>query len=167
VLSMQQKHMGNVPSPKQQKEYEETLSTVTRASQGAPQDLDEKEDLVDPMIADRMLARVLIFAGAPVVVGLLLFPFFYWLKVTTSHHTALPTAAEAGNSLICILQVVQKVELPMGLVFVVQSITFGAGLLGITYGATSASWDPRRKGSALGWNEFKANLSAIMNKNKQ
>jgi hypothetical protein len=62
------------------------------------------------------------------------------------------------------MQVVQRVDLPMGLVFVVQSITFGAGLLGITYGATSASWDPNRPGSALGWNEFRANLAAIMDK---
>lgn len=61
-------------------------------------------------------------------------------------------------------QVVKDVDLPMGLVFVVQSITFGAGLLGITYGVTSASWDPARKGSALGWTEFRANLGAIMGK---
>lgn len=63
------------------------------------------------------------------------------------------------------MQVVQKVDLPMGLVFVTQSITFGAGLLGISYGAMSASWDPAREGSGFGWTEFRANLAAIMNKN--
>lgn len=62
------------------------------------------------------------------------------------------------------MQVMQKVDLPMGLVFVTQSITFGAGLLGISYGAMSASWDPSREGSGLGWTEFRANLAAIMNK---
>jgi hypothetical protein len=65
------------------------------------------------------------------------------------------------------MQVVKHVDLPMGLVFVVQSFTFGAGLLGITYGATSASWDPARQGTALGWNEFRANLAAIMGQGRQ
>jgi hypothetical protein len=63
------------------------------------------------------------------------------------------------------VQVIQKIDLPMGLVFVTQSITFGAGLLGISYGAMSASWDPAREGSRIGWIEFRANLAAIMNKN--
>jgi hypothetical protein len=67
----------------------------------------------------------------------------------------------AYEYLLC-MQVVKDVDLPMGTVFVVQSIVFGIGLLGITYGVTSASWDPARRGSALGWNEFRANLAAIM-----
>ena len=35
-------------------------------------------------------------------------------------------------------QVVQKVDLPMGFVFVTQSFVFGGGLLGIWYGILSA-----------------------------
>lgn len=65
-----------------------------------------------------------------------------------------------------LLQVVQKVELPMGTVFVSSGLAFGAGLLGISYGAVSASWDPAQEGSAFGWNEFRANLAAIMNQRK-
>lgn len=30
----------------------------------------------------------------------------------------------------------------MWLVYATQTLTFGGGLLGITYGALSASWDP-------------------------
>ncbi|PNH07750.1 Protein PAM68, chloroplastic [Tetrabaena socialis] len=46
--------------------------------------------------------------------------------------------------------------------------TFGGGLLGITYGALSSSWDPNREGSALGWNEMQANLSILLSsKDKQ
>lgn len=48
-----------------------------------------------------------------------------------------------------------------------QVLTFGGGLLGITYGAMSASWDPAREGSALGWTELQANLAILLNKNKQ
>jgi Photosynthesis affected mutant 68 len=62
------------------------------------------------------------------------------------------------------VQVVKGVDLPMGLVFVVQSMVAAAALAGITYGATSASWDPKFKGSALGWKEFRTNLAAIMGK---
>ena len=63
-----------------------------------------------------------------------------------------------------VMQVVKDVQLPMGTVFVVQSLMFGAALLGITYGATSASWDPNFQGSALGWREFQTNFAAIMGK---
>ena len=35
-----------------------------------------------------------------------------------------------------------------------QVLTFGGGLFGITYGALSASWDPTREGSAMGWSEM-------------
>jgi Photosynthesis affected mutant 68 len=62
------------------------------------------------------------------------------------------------------MQVGLKIDLPMGTVFIVQSFVFGAGLLGITYGATSASWDPAREGSRLGWAEFQANFAAIRGK---
>ena len=62
------------------------------------------------------------------------------------------------------VQAIKRVELPMGTVFVTQALVFGAGLLGITYGATSASWDPDHEGSALGWQEFRTNFAAIMGK---
>ncbi len=47
-----------------------------------------------------------------------------------------------------------------------QVLTFGGGLLGITYGAMSSSWDPAREGSALGWTELQANLAILLNSNK-
>lgn len=41
----------------------------------------KEEETVDPVVTDRMLNRVFIFAGLPVAVGLLLFPMFWYLKV--------------------------------------------------------------------------------------
>jgi hypothetical protein len=55
--------------------------------------------------------------------------------------------------LLC-LQVVQKVEYPIWVVYVTQAFMFGGGLAGISYGILSTSWDPRREGSALGWTEL-------------
>lgn len=52
------------------------------------------------------------------------------------------------------VQVVQKIEYPIWVVYVTQAMMFGGGLLGISYGILSTSWDPRREGSALGWTEL-------------
>lgn len=48
---------------------------------------------------------------------------------------------------------------------IAQNIIWGGGLLGITYGIVSTSWDPTRDGSLLGWEEFKANLPVLLNRN--
>ena len=55
------------------------------------------------------------------------------------------------------------IKVPLPLVYVVQSFTFGGALLGITYGILSASWDPKRDGSLLGIAEFKENFPNVMN----
>jgi hypothetical protein len=39
-----------------------------------------------------------------------------------------------------LLQVVQKLEYPLWVVYVTQATMFGGGLLGITYGILSTSW---------------------------
>jgi hypothetical protein len=39
-----------------------------------------------------------------------------------------------------VLQVVQKLEYPLWVVYVTQATMFGGGLLGITYGILSTSW---------------------------
>ena len=54
----------------------------------------------------------------------------------------------------------------MAVVYTVQSFIFGGGLLGISYGLLSASWDPNREGSFWGWTEFRANLGMILDKDK-
>ena len=101
---------------------------------------------VSEVVNDRMLRRIIAFCGVPTFTGFGLFPLFYYLKV------------------------VQKLEVPMIAVYGVQSLVFGGGLFGITYGIMSASWDPRVEGSLLGVEQFKKNagsaLSGIMNRRK-
>ena len=60
------------------------------------------------------------------------------------------------------VQTVQKWEIPNWAVLIIQTSTFGAGFLGISYGALSASWEPNREGSKLGFTEFKANLALAL-----
>lgn len=38
---------------------------------------------------------------------------------------------------------------------------FGLGVLGVSYGALSASWDEQDEGSQLGFQEFKTNLGRM------
>ena len=95
-------------------------------------------DTVPEVVTNRMLKSIAIFAGSPVVFGMMLFPLFYYIKK------------------------VQGVDLPVWAVYIVQTTVFGGGLLGISYGIISTSFDERREGSFLGWNEFKANLPQVL-----
>ncbi len=102
-------------------------------------DLDaSSSDTVPEVVTNRMLKRIAIFAGSPVLVGMLLFPLFYYVKK------------------------VQGIDLPVWAVYIVQTTIFGGGLLGISYGIISTSFDERREGSLLGWNEFRANLPQVL-----
>jgi hypothetical protein len=92
------------------------------------------------VVVDRMFRRMLVSAGAPVLLALALLPCFYYTRV------------------------VMKLEYPPWLVYLVQGALFGGGLLGITYGILSTSWEPRREGSALGFDEFKANVALLLSR---
>jgi len=96
--------------------------------------------VVPEQITNRMLKRILIFSGGPMLLFFLLFPMFYYFKK------------------------VQNVDIPVWAVYLVQTGVFGGGLLGISYGIISASWDPKREGSLGGWNEFQANLPLVLDR---
>ena len=62
------------------------------------------------------------------------------------------------------MQVGLKIDLPQGTAFAVSGLCFGAGLLGITYGIMSASWDEYQEGSGLGLEEFKSNAAPLIDR---
>ncbi|XP_042001127.1 protein PAM68, chloroplastic-like [Salvia splendens] len=98
------------------------------------EDEDEREEGVIPeIVTNRMMSRMGLSVGIPLFIGLLFFPFFYYLKVGL------------------------KIDVPTWVPFIVSFVFFGTALLGISYGIVSASWDPLREGSLLGWNEAKKN----------
>ncbi|KAJ4728405.1 Protein PAM68, chloroplastic-like protein [Melia azedarach] len=80
-----------------------------------------------------MISRMGFSVGIPLFIGLLFFPFFYYLKV------------------------VLKIDVPTWVPFIVSFFFFGTALLGVSYGIVSSSWDPMREGSLLGWNEAQKN----------
>jgi hypothetical protein len=80
-----------------------------------------------------MMRRVGASVGLPLALGVGFFPVFYYLKA------------------------VAKVDVPTWIPFGVSFVFFGAALAGVSYGIVSASWDPAREGSLLGWNEARRN----------
>lgn len=94
---------------------------------------EEVEDAIPEVVTNRMMRRMGFSVGIPLLVGLLFFPFFYYLKV------------------------VVKLDVPTWIPFIVSLFFFGSALLGVSYGIVSSSWDPLREGSLLGWNEAQKN----------
>lgn len=88
-------------------------------------------------VSNRMLRRMLVFSGVPTASGVLTFVVSYYLVVN------------------------QVVELPSYFVLLVTLGCFGLGVVGLTYGVLSASWDEDRPGSWLGLDEFKLNFSRV------
>ncbi|KAK8954100.1 hypothetical protein KSP39_PZI001945 [Platanthera zijinensis] len=97
------------------------------------EEIDEAGETIPEVVTNRMMRRMGLSVGIPLAVGVLFFPFFYYLKV------------------------VAKIDVPTWIPFLVSFFFFGASLLGISYGIVSTSWDPLREGSLLGWNEARRN----------
>lgn len=85
----------------------------------------------------RLVRRAALFSGIPTSLGILTFALSY---VVVSQHL---------------------LELPNTAVVLVSMLFFGIGVLGLSYGAISASWDEERVGSWWGWQEFQKNFSAL------
>lgn len=100
---------------------------AARSAQGVPQ-----------VVTDRMLKRVGIFCGTPLILGFMTGPAYYVAKK------------------------VMDVDVPPAVFFAASSLTFGAAFVGISYGVLSASWDPRREGSFWGTEEFKQNIPILI-----
>jgi hypothetical protein len=94
---------------------------------------DERDATIPEVVTNRMMRRVGASVGTPLLLGVGFFPLFYYLKA------------------------VRKVDVPTWIPFGVSFVFFGAALLGVSYGIVSASWDPNREGSLLGWNEARRN----------
>jgi len=85
-------------------------------------------------VSQRMVRRMVLFCGIPTLFGISTFLVSY--------------------------QIVSRelLELPHSAVLLVSLGFFGLGVLGLSYGAMSASWDEDRRGGVLGWSEFTTNF---------
>jgi hypothetical protein len=96
---------------------------------------EQNSQAIPEVVSRRMAKRMLIFSGIPTLLGLSSFPASYF--IFSSHIIDLPNVA----------------------VLLISLGFFGLGVLGLSYGVLSASWDEEQSGSALGIAEFKLNLS--------
>lgn len=93
---------------------------------------------IPEVVSRRMARRMGYFCGIPTSFGVLSFAIAYivvtqgWLKI------------------------------PNVIVVLVSMGGFGLGVLGLSYGVISASWDEERVGSLLGWEEFTTNLGRLI-----
>lgn len=84
-------------------------------------------------ISRRMVKRMAVFCGIPTFLGMSTFIVSY----------------------LVIIGDIYKV--PTYAVLLVSLGFFGLGVLGLSYGALSASWDEETPGSRFGWSEFRTN----------
>lgn len=91
---------------------------------------------IPEVVSQRMIRRMAAFCGLPTLLGLLTFPASYGL---IRHGLELP--------------VVATVAVTMGF--------FGLGVVGLSYGLLSASWDTERQGGRWGWAEFRLNWGRL------
>ena len=97
-----------------------------------------EERSIPPAVSHRMIRRVVILSGIPTFLGVVVFFVSYYLLVQN------------------------VVELPTVVVFLSTLGCFGLGVLGISYGVLSASWDDEIPGTRLGWSEFTLNLGRLI-----
>ncbi|MBW4657934.1 MAG: PAM68 family protein [Drouetiella hepatica Uher 2000/2452] len=83
-------------------------------------------------VSRRMVWRMALLCGIPSALGMLTFVGSYLL-------------------------VINDVDLPTYAVLLVSLGWFGLGVLGLSYGVLSASWDEEVVGSLVGWDEFTTN----------
>ena len=105
----------------------------------SPAMVEQGSGYIPEVVSQRMIRRVLVFCGIPVVMGVLVFVVSYaaianhWFKVANT------------------------------LVLLTSMACLGLSVLGLTYGILSACWeeDGTVKGSLLGLQEFKVNFGRM------
>ncbi|MBW4645812.1 MAG: PAM68 family protein [Goleter apudmare HA4340-LM2] len=98
----------------------------------------KQEMAIPPVVSQRMVRRVAGFCGIPTALGITTLVASY------------------------LLAVYGDINLPPIAVLLVNMGFFGLGVLGITYGVLSASWDEERVGSLLGLSEFRTNWGRMV-----
>lgn len=98
----------------------------------------KQEMAIPQIVSQRMVRRVAGFSGIPTILGISTLIVSY------------------------VLLKYQGIKLPPFAVLLVNMGCFGLGVLGITYGVLSTSWDEDRVGSLFGWNEFTTNWGRMV-----
>ncbi|RCJ30920.1 hypothetical protein A6770_20575 [Nostoc minutum NIES-26] len=127
------------PKTKRQKPVKATSKIPVQPKQPEKQPPLSKEEMAIPqVVSQRMIRRVAGFCGVPTALGIVTLVASYLLTIYSD------------------------ITLPPIAVLLVNMGFFGLGVLGITYGVLSASWDEERAGSLLGLGEFSTNWGRMV-----
>jgi Photosynthesis affected mutant 68 len=88
-------------------------------------------------VTQRMMRRMMVFSGFPSFLGMATFVVSYFVVTKLNY------------------------DLPNSAVLLVSLGFFGLGVVGLSYGILSASWEPEQSGSLLGTQEFSTNFSRM------
>lgn len=137
------------PNKKRQKQAlnsQKPPETAKKAEKAAPESakkaektpVNREETAIPKVVSDRMARRMALFCGVPTALGMVTFIVSYF--IVSQGWLNLPNAA----------------------VMLVSMGFFGLGVLGLSYGVISASWDEEIVGSKLGWQQFTTNWGRMM-----
>jgi hypothetical protein len=110
-------------------------STAAQPTRSPATGRSPRQSSIPEVVSRRMVGRMMAFSGIPTVLGMMTFVVSYF--IVKNHLFKLPNSA----------------------VLLVSLGFFGLGVLGLTYGVLSASWDEDRAGTWLGLEDFKLNFS--------
>ncbi|MEB3224403.1 MAG: PAM68 family protein [Synechococcus sp.] len=114
-----------------------TMTAASEPQRRSPKD-DASLSMIPDVVSKRMIRRMALFCGLPTALGINSFVISYFI---------------VANELM---------ELPTIAVLLVSLGCFGLGVLGLSYGILSTSWDENRVGSILGWEEFQVNFGRMV-----
>jgi len=97
-----------------------------------------EETRIPDAVSQRMVRRMAIFSGVPSFMGMFTFIAAYFL-ISQNIYPDLPNYAVVATSLLFL----------------------GLGVVGLSYGLLSASWDERSEGSLLGFEQFPDNFGRM------
>ncbi len=130
-------------SEKSAKKAERRSSTSSNSNEkgkkakGKKSNASKEQTTIPEAVSRRMITRMGLFSGVPTVMGMGTLVGSYF--IVTREWFPLPNVA----------------------VLLVSMGFLGLGVLGLSYGVFSASWDERLEGSKLGWSEFKTNVGRV------
>jgi Photosynthesis affected mutant 68 len=124
---------------KQRKPAAKKGTPIVKPKTPAPAMAEQGSGFIPDIVSKRMIRRVLVFCGIPVVMGMAIFIISY--LAIANHWFRLPNTVVLLLSMGCL----------------------GLSVLGLTYGILSACWDEEAdtKGSLLGIAEFKVNFGRM------
>ena len=121
-------------NPKNSKTQSQPKSGKTKREKNSSGSASKESMAIPDAVSKRMVRRMALLCGIPSTLGISTFFVSYFLITKMG------------------------LELPHVAVVLVSMGFFGLGVLGLSYGLFSASWDEDTPGSILGWQEFTTNL---------